>query len=710
MTSRRTFLKYTASGLLTLFGFDRLSGVSKAIAAMPGGSLRPEHVEKFRTPLFIPPAMPAAGKKVIENGRRADYYEISVKQFSQQILPRGFPPTTVWGYGPAFRGGKRHSFAHHAPGFTIEAKWQDPIVVKWINGLKDDTTGSFLPSLLPVDQTLHWANPPGGKKHRDTRPSFESAPGPYRGPVPIVTHLHGATGVAAHSDGYPEAWYLPAAADIPAGYAVTGSRYQSFNRDANPHARGWEPGSATFTYPNLQTSTLWYRDQALGMTRTNVYAGLAGFYFIRSGPGGDGAIKDARNGRRAVLPSAISAHVPKHLPQHRNIREIPLVIQDRSFNVDGSLFYPRTRAFFDGTTGSYIRDSDIPPIWNPEFFANMIVVNGNTWPFHPVEQQRYRFRLLNACNSRFLILDFGGIPGVKVWMIGGDSSFLPTPVNMTTANANRILMGPSERADVIVDFTGVPPGRHVLKNVGPDEPFGGGEPGVDFQMANPRSTGLIMQFRVIPGEDKDRSTPPQYLLLPQTSPLPRETFARRIALMGKGSSSFEERPGETFVRRLALLEKKSSSFRESSAEALLGIVLGDPKAGPARYSAREWEHPVTQNPRVGTAEIWEFYNATEDAHPVHVHAVSFELFNRQAILVDAEKGTVRLKPGSHPVLPELWELGLKDTVIAYPGQVTRVCMTFTTEGQYIWHCHILEREDNQMMLPYRVSRAKQRKR
>ena len=104
------------------------------------------------------------------------------------------------------------------------------------------------------------------------------------------------------------------------------------------------------------------------------------------------------------------------------------MIQDRSFNADGSLFYPQTRAFFDGTTGPFIPESDISPLWNPEFFGNTIMVNGNTWPFHTVEQRRYRLRLLNACNSRFLILDFGGIPGVEVWMIGSEGSFLATPV------------------------------------------------------------------------------------------------------------------------------------------------------------------------------------------------------------------------------------------------------------------------------------------
>ncbi len=112
-------------------------------------------------------------------------------------------------------------------------------------------------------------------------------------------------------------------------------------------------------------------------------------------------------------------------PSNKTYYEIPIVIQDRSFNEDGSLFYPATRAFFDmASNGPFIPETDISPIWNPEFFGNMMMVNGNTWPFHTVEQRRYRFRFLNGCQSRFLILDFSDIPGVEVWAIGNEGGFL----------------------------------------------------------------------------------------------------------------------------------------------------------------------------------------------------------------------------------------------------------------------------------------------
>ena len=143
---------------------------------------------------------------------------------------------------------------------------------------------------------------------------------------------------------------------------------------------------------------------------------------------------DSRSGTPAVLPGPAPKEGDK-FPPNKTYYEIPIAIQDRSFNADGSLFYPDTRAFFDGVAGPYIPETDVSPIWNPEFFGNMIMVNGNTWPFLTVEQRRYRFRFLNGCQSRFLILDFSQIPGVEVWQIGNEGGFLAAPVNLTAPTA-----------------------------------------------------------------------------------------------------------------------------------------------------------------------------------------------------------------------------------------------------------------------------------
>ena len=247
MLTRRNFVRLTGASTLALFFTDRF-GVTRQLFAQIPDTLDPASVAKFATPMLIPPVMPRAGKITLTGGKNADYYEISMKQFTQQILPEGLPTTTVWGYGAVASKSQRGLLVHNAPSLTIEAKWNRPVRVKWINDLRDPG-GDFLPHLLPVDPTLHWANPPGGVSDRDSRPTFAETPGPYTGPVPIVTHVHGAVGVADDSDGYTEAWYLPAAGNIPADYATVGSWFDFFAAKAgNSYGVTWEPGSAIFQY------------------------------------------------------------------------------------------------------------------------------------------------------------------------------------------------------------------------------------------------------------------------------------------------------------------------------------------------------------------------------------------------------------------------------------------------------------------------------
>ena len=681
--SRRSFIAWVGGASAGFYLFGRLPGTDApvALAAIPGGSLDPESIPKYQTPLLIPPVMPKADT-IVRRGQAIDYYEISMRQFTQQILPVGLPPTTVWGYGAVKSASAGGLLLHNAPSLTIEAEANRPVRVKWINDLAD-SDGSYLPHLLPVDPTLHWANPPGGVKDRDTRPTFTETPGPYTGPVPIVTHVHGAVGVADDSDGYAEAWYLPKAKNIPPGHARNGTWYHFFQaKAAGSYGVGWTPGSATFQYPNHnRASTIWYHDHALGMTRLNVYAGPAGFYLIRGGDAGDDAVVDSRTDRPAVLPGPAPA--PGDAPGS-TYYEIPIAIQDRSFNSDGSLFYPDTREFFDGATSDepgYVPDTDLSPIWNPEFFGNTITVNGNTWPYLDVERRRYRFRFLNGCQSRFLVLDFAAIPGVEVWQIGNEGGFLAAPVNLTATNGNRLLLGLAERADMIVDFTNVPAGDYVLGNVGPDEPFGGGEPGEEppdgFEVADPGSTGQVLQFRVGNAPlAPDPTTPPSNLVLP---PLP-------------------QLPEPVRTRKLALVEEMSAHW-DGPAAAMLGpVVDGSPVP-------KLWADDVTENPGVGDTELWELYNTTADAHPMHIHEVVFEVVDRESLALDGEEVAEPIRPGGDPRPPEPWEVGLKDTVIAYPGEVTRVKARFDTPGQFAWHCHIVEHEDNEMMRPYRIGPA-----
>ena len=683
MISRRDFLKLSGAGVLSLYAAAHGKMTLRARAAIPGGTLDPLTIPKFVTPLLIPPVMPRAAVLNLKGGKPADYYEISMKQITQQILPAPLPKTTVWGYGAVSSASKNGLKVHNAPSLTIEAQAGRPVRVKWINDLKD-SNGHYLPHLLPVDPTLHWANPPGGSTSRDTRPDFsgQPTPGPYTGPVPIVTHVHGAVGVADDSDGYAEAWYLPAAKNIPENYAAEGTWYNFFkNKAQSTYGVKWGPGFATFEYPNLnRAATIWYHDHALGMTRLNVYAGPAGFYIIRGGPSGDKAVLDTRTGLSAVLPGPAPREGDK-FPPNKTYYEIPIAIQDRAFNADGSLFYPDTRVFFDELVNPYIPDGEFSPIWNPEFFGNMMMVNGNTWPFQTVEQRRYRFRFLNGCQSRFLILNFADIPGVEVWQIGNEGGFLAAPVNIT-ALGNQLLMGLAERADVIVDFSNVPVGDYVLGNIGPDEPFGGGIPDEDFDVSDPDSTGQIIQFRVVPMPlgAIDPTTPPQFLQLPVITPLPPETVTRQLAL----------------IEVAEVGENGGGEEVEGPVEALLGTV----EAGMT--VERKWMDSVTENPAVGDTEVWEIYNTTADAHPMHIHEITFEVVNREGLVLDGEAVVQPITLDGNVTLPNPWETGFKDTVIAYPGQVTRVRGQFTHPGQFVWHCHIVEHEDNEMMRPYRI--------
>jgi bilirubin oxidase len=319
---------------------------------------------------------------------------------------------------------------------------------------------------------------------------------------------------------------------------------------------------------------------------------------------------------------------------------------------------------FDDFAGPYIPDSDISPIHNPEVFGNTMVVNGRTWPVLQVEPRRYRFRFLNGCNARFLVLKIVTDPlarrpaqaALPFWQIGSEGGFLPARVRLP-----QLLMGLAERADVVVDFTRLPVGTELyLINEGPDEPFGGGAVGRDFAAADPATTGQIMKFVVVPLASTDESVAPQRLRLPGFTPLGPATNTRRVSLTEEDSAVLPD---------------------VGPKEAELGIV--DEFGNPVNLS---WDHPITENPALGATEIWEIHNFTADAHPIHIHEVQFQVVNRQ-----------RFAPGRAVRPPERWETGFKDTVIAYPGAITRVKAKFDLPGLYVWHCHILEHEDNEMM-------------
>lgn len=625
----------------------RNAAARRAVMAMstpnpvPGGSLDPLTIPKYVTALPRLGVMPSTGAASY-NGAPVDTYVIASRQFTQQMLPAGYPRTTVWGYGAP-----SSTATFHAPAFTIEAKYGRPVRVTWANQLLDGS-GKYLPHLFTVDPTLHWANPPGGVGGRDSHTAFTSTPPPYSGPVPLVTHLHGAH-VTEESDGYPEAWTLPAASDIPAGYAAVGSVYDQYKAEAaQRYGVAWQPGSSTYQYPNDQRATaMWYHDHALGMTRVNVQSGLAGFYLLRGGP--------------ADLPAGV-------LPS--GTQEVAIVLQDRSFNKDGSLFFPDSRTFFGDTTagGPWIPATDTPPYWNPEYFANTVAVNGVVWPVWNVARRRYRLRVLNSSNARTYLLkvvtnplaDRPASAALPIWQIGSDGGFLPAPAQLDEA-----IIAPAERADLILDFTNVPAGTQLyLINEGPDEPYHGGVPNTDFMAADYYTTGQVMKIVVgsTAAAIADASVPPSQLSLPAIAPLGR--------------------PAQTFS--VSLNEIDSTFYDGAPIYGTLGTLNAD-----GTPNSRFWDDPVDVKPVAGNVVEFDLVNFTVDGHPIHIHQTQFQVVSRTG-----SDGTVRP--------PQPWETGTKDTVLAFPGETTKLRAYFDIPGRYVYHCHIIDHEDNEMMRPFDV--------
>lgn len=555
-------------------------------------------------------------------------YMVDILEFQQQILPPGFPVTTVWGYGGQAKDavtGKPLGYIKHSPGATFEAIRNCSLIVKWINKLSS-------PHPLPVDPTLHWADP--NNLGMVMCPCFPFPPGYEKAqyPVPIVTHLHGGE-VPSAFDGHPEAWFT--------------HLHNSTSLKGKPRTG---PAYVTdkYTYPNRQeATTLWYHDHALGITRLNVLMGLAGFYLLR----------DPHDPVANSLPSK------KY--------EIPLVIQDRTFNSDGSFFFPNVGI-----------NPDIHPYWVPEFFGDTIMVNGLVWPNLNVEPTQYRFRLLNGSNARFYTLSLAN--GQTFTQIGTDGGYLPMPVTLS-----ELTIAPGERADILIDFSALSPGTKIIFTNTAPAPFPKGDP------TDPQTTGQIMQFTVVSPAGS----------LPVLPPLPKTLNI--IPTLTPNAPK----------RTLTLVE-----------------VMGPQGPVEVLLNGQKWSAPISEFPELGTTEEWEIVNLTADTHPIHLHLVQFQLFTRQRLdtatyMADwmAANGgmmppfTQPTKPWpvdsyliGTPMPPQLNEQGWKDTVQMNPSEVTTIKVRFAeqdgrrypfdaTKGPgYVWHCHILDHEDNEMMRPYKV--------
>lgn len=540
-------------------------------------------------PKFVNPLpLPGAAQPTTPGGNS---YTISASQFQQDLGLKdpvtGNPlMTTVWGYNGSY------------PGPTIEAKVGTPVNVTWTNDLVT-SRGKVLPHLLPVDTSIHYA--------------FTNTPYTIaKNGVPIVTHLHGGHTEAA-SDGTPHQWFTP-------GFKKTGDDFVK----------------KTFTYANDQeAATLWYHDHAMGVTRLNVYAGLAGYYLLR-----DPAIESAWN-----LPSG----------QY----EIPLAIQDRMFTADGQLYYPSNLDEFYSPAELATLDPNTPqPSILPEMLGNFILVNGEAWPFANVEPRKYRFRLLNGSDSRFYNLFLSS--GQTMTQIGSDEGYLNAPTTMT-----QLTIGPGERADVIIDFSGFAGQTIVMRN-NAKAPFPAGG------TVDPNTVGQIMAFKV----GTTVTTP--------DAPIP--TTLNNITRFTPQQADY--------TRQVALFEMMDEYGR-------LKPMLGTVKDG-----ALNFHDDPTEIARLGSVELWEVYNVSADAHPIHLHGVSFQILDRQkfSATVDPVTGAIsNIALKGSPVAPPANELGWKDTAQMFPGEVTRILVQFTIPGNFVWHCHILSHEEHDMMRPLIVT-------
>jgi FtsP/CotA-like multicopper oxidase with cupredoxin domain len=593
--------------------------------------LPPTRIPKYVNQLVIPPVYEPA---IITDPKTGEVlrheYTVDVSQFEQQILPPRFPKTTVWGYGGMIKDPETGEsvYFQNSPGATFEAVRGIPVHVQWVNNLDG-------PHLFAVDPTLHWANP-NNISMIPPRPWPKFPPGfpDTQITVPIVPHLHGGE-TPPVSDGHPDAWFT-------AG-TIRGEAFET----------------SLYKYPNMQQpTTLWYHDHALGITRLNVYAGLAGFYLLRD------PNNPLENPDSPILPSGEF--------------EIPIVIQDRTFKWDGSLFFDNV-----GTNPT------IHPYWTPEFFGNTIMVNGKVWPNHNVKPRQYRLRILNGSNARFYNLKFSN--GQSFIQIGSDGGFLPSPVTLTS-----LLIAPGERADILVDFSAFTPGTPVILENDANTPYPDGDP------PDPETVGQIMRFTVqVTGE-----APVDPTDLPETlNTIPTLTPTA---------------PSRTLT---------------------LNEVMGPDGPVIVLLNGQKWGASISETPRVGATEDWELVNLTGDTHPIHLHLVQFLVINRQKFETERYMNDWTLINGTPPlknptitlpvtgylqgqtISPDPNEMGWKDTVRANPGEVTRIRVRYapqdanpavtlpgvnlypfdpTRDPGYVWHCHILDHEDNEMMRPLKV--------
>ncbi|HTK08687.1 MAG TPA: multicopper oxidase domain-containing protein, partial [Ktedonobacteraceae bacterium] len=408
MPTRRTFAKLGILAGVGIVGASTEAAIILRFFATPDTQTP---LAGNTIPQFVEPLQVFAGARVQSASTTVQIQEFQQKMLPQSIYEKLSSPynngTYLWGY----QVGNNPLFS---PGYTLEALQGLPTTITYVNNLPHPSASKLLPQLT-VDQTIHWADPLN--KMGSTQP--------YQGTIPTVVHLHGAE-VASSFDGSPEQWFT---AD-----GLHGKGYVTF--------KSTPANSAVYHYTNEQpATTLWFHDHSLGMTRINVFSGLAAFYLLRD------KYDTGQPDNALKLPFG---------PQ-----EVELIIQDRQFDTNGQLLFPNGTPEKNPTgLNGGPPNPKIHPYWIPEFFGDTILVNGKSWPYLEVEPRRYRFRLLNGSNARFYNMhlqdDANKAAGPAFWLIGTDGGLLDIPVQLNDPHAKsprRLLLAPAERADVIIDFT-----------------------------------------------------------------------------------------------------------------------------------------------------------------------------------------------------------------------------------------------------------------
>lgn len=700
-------------------------------------------------------------------------HTVTIKAFQQKFYddPKVLKPVWILGYVA-----NESNLQPALPGPVIISEYAHPTKIFWVNKVYETLQNQADYQLYPTYDTQIKAHPFVPIVYNVTDllhvpmiadalyPDFRQFP---NGVDPMhekfmdmstyysaTVHLHGAN-VTWQNDGYPTSKYFPTpgAAPVNITWGLFGKFEQNKTGQHYFYPNTFPEGERSMIKSKMENipfvlkdsmkyeghhgAILWYHDHAMMRTATNVYSGQAGMYII--------------NGEDEKTFSSIVKYS----------QDIPLILEDKSFTESNYLYY--------NTTTTIVGSSNSAPEGaegQPEFFGNTITVNGKIWPYMNVNKSLYRFKILNASNSRFYRLALAKWKNGKIdttdnaklsrnfVQVGTEGGFFPDGNFPRIGNDNSALtLAPAERADVLINFSAFEPGTSlVLLNYAPGGPFG------DDELTPMREDGTfddltnyVMLFRI--GENNitssvvseaglhnaltDFSSSPVYKKTTSSQYLYsyyKDNYQFKTDLKQALEAVFNDANNKTLpVNKNALssifpkeadLFNNATPFRLKISEAATYQEMPDAykkfvEANPmlqrdlsfpmAFLNETEWNlEGRTGDANAGeiyqkvvnnySTEIWAIWNSSGDAHPIHIHLNRFRILGRQK----ADDSGKPLPGIENFSLPEPNEMGWKDVVRAKPGYISYILVQYilndsSQEGQFVYHCHILEHEDMSMM-------------